>query len=56
MHQGKPAALLVEVSIHVDCVGPFQSKMLLLVIDAHSKWSEIFTMKSSTVEDTIVIV
>ena len=41
--------------IHVDFAGPFQGKMFFLVIDAHSKWLEIVEMKSTTVEDTIVV-
>ena len=41
--------------IHVDFAGPFQGKMLFLVIDAHFKWSEIFRMSSTIVEETILI-
>ena len=41
--------------IHVNFAGTFQGKMVFLGIDAHSKWSEIFSMKSTTVEDTIVV-
>ena len=41
--------------IHVNFAGTFQGKMFFLVIDAHSKWSEIFPMKSTTVEETIVV-
>ena len=29
--------------------------MIFAVIDAHSKWPEIFLMRSTTVEDTIVV-
>ena len=39
--------------IHVDFAGPFQGKMFFLVIDAHSKWPEIFRMSSTTVQETI---
>ena len=41
--------------IHVDFAGPFQGKMFFLVIDAHSKWPEIFRMSLTTVEETIVV-
>ena len=41
--------------IHVDFAGPFQGKMFFLVIDAHSKWPEIFRMSSTTVQETIVV-
>ena len=34
--------------IHIDFAGPFLGKMFLVIIDAHSKWMEIHTMKSST--------
>ena len=40
--------------IHVNFAGMFQGKIFFLVIDTHSKWSEIFPMKSITVEDTIL--
>ena len=39
--------------IHVDFAGPFQGKMFFLVIDAHSKWPEIFRLSSTTVQETI---
>ena len=39
--------------IHVDFAGPFQGRMFLLVIDAHSKWPEIIEMKVTTASKTI---
>ena len=40
--------------IHIDYAGPFQNSMLLVVVDAHSKWPEVvpvsFTTSSSTIE------
>ena len=39
--------------IHVDFAGPFEGKMFLVAIDAHSKWPEVFIMKSTTTEKTI---
>ncbi len=41
--------------IHIDYAGPFLGKHYLLVVDAHSKWPEIFEMKSTTAEKTISI-
>ena len=40
---------------HIDYTGPFRGKMFLLLIDAHSKWLEIFEMASSTSESTIAM-
>ena len=31
--------------VHVDFMGPFQGVMLLVVVDAFSKWPEVFVMK-----------
>lgn len=39
--------------LHIDFAGPFQSAMFLTVVDAHSKWPEIFEMKSTTSNATI---
>lgn len=39
--------------LHIDFAGPFQSAMFLIVVDAHSKWPEIFEMKSTTNNATI---
>lgn len=39
--------------LHIDFAGPFQSAMFLIVVDAHSKWPEIFEMKSTTSNATI---
>ena len=40
------------VRIHIDFAGPFQ-KMFMLIVDAHSKWSEIIEMPSVTASKTI---
>jgi hypothetical protein len=37
----------------VDYAGPVAGKMLLVVVDAHSKWPEVVPMSSSTVARTI---
>lgn len=41
------------VRIHVDFAGPFQKKMFMLVVNAHSKWPEIVEMPSTTASKTI---
>ena len=39
--------------IHIDYAGPIQGKMLLVLIDSHSKWIETHVMNSSTSSTTI---
>ncbi len=39
--------------IHIDFAGPFQGKMFLIIVDAHSKWPEVIIMSSTTAEKTI---
>ncbi|XP_046692710.1 uncharacterized protein K02A2.6-like [Silurus meridionalis] len=39
--------------IHIDFAGPVEDKMLLVVMDAHSKWPEVAIMKSTSAEKTI---
>ena len=39
--------------VHVDFAGPIQGMMLLLVVDAHSKWPEACIMSSTTSGRTI---
>ena len=41
--------------VHVDFAGPFMGKMFFLVIDAHSKWGEIYPMTQTTTTKTIEI-
>ena len=40
--------------IHVDFAGPFEGKMFLIVVDAHSKWPEVMEMSATTATHTIV--
>ena len=42
-----------SVHLHLDYAGPFLGKMFLIVIDAHSKWTEVFPMNTSTSSATI---
>ena len=39
--------------IHVDFAGPFLGKMFLLIVDAHSKWPEVYEMPSTTSSATV---
>ena len=39
--------------VHVDYAGPFQGKMFFILIDAYSKWMEVFPMNTSTSNATI---
>ena len=39
--------------VHVDFMGPFQGAMLLVVVDAYSKWSDVFVMQNTTASTTI---
>ena len=41
------------VRIHVDFAGPFQKKIFMFIVDAHSKWPEIIEMPSVTASKTI---
>ena len=41
--------------IHIDFAGPFLGHMFFVVMDAHSKWPEVVTMKSTTAEKTIEV-
>ena len=38
--------------IHLDFAGPVQGKMLLVAVDAHSKWIEVQTMSTTTAAAT----
>ena len=42
--------------VHVDFLGPFMNRMFFVMIDAHSKWPEVFVMKSTTSEKTISVI
>ena len=39
--------------LHIDYAGPFQGKMFLVVVDAHSKWMEVSIVTSATTAVTI---
>ena len=37
----------------MDFAGPFLNKMFFIVVDAHSKWPEVYEMTSTNVQSTI---
>ena len=39
--------------VHADFLGPINNKMLLLLIDSHTKWPEAFIMSNMTETQTI---
>ena len=39
--------------LHLDYAGPLENKMFLVVIDAHSKWLDVFPVSSATSEVTM---
>ena len=39
--------------IHIDFAGPFMDKSFLIVVDAYSKWAEVFIMPQTTAVRTI---
>ena len=41
--------------IHIDFAGPFQDKMFLIVVDAHSKWPEVVQMSTTTTSKTVEV-
>ena len=41
--------------IHIDFAGPFQGKMYLIAVDAHSKWPEVYEMAQTTATKTITV-
>lgn len=39
--------------LHIDYAGPFLDRMYLVVVDAHSKWPEVFCTKTATSAKTV---
>ncbi|XP_025999364.1 uncharacterized protein K02A2.6-like [Astatotilapia calliptera] len=39
--------------IHIDYAGPFLGKMFLVIVDAHSKWLDVYPVPSATAAATI---
>jgi len=40
--------------IHVDLAGPFLNKMWLIIVDAHSKWPEVFNLNHNTTSQSVI--
>ena len=41
--------------IHMDFAGPFMGTSFLVIVDAHSKWPEVFEMSSTSTSKTITV-
>lgn len=41
--------------MHIDFAGPFENTMLFILVDAFSKWPEVFVMQKVTTADTTKI-
>ena len=39
--------------VHLDFAGPFQESMLLIAVDAHSKWPEVHVLLNTRVPRTL---
>ena len=39
--------------LHIDFAGPFEGKQFLVVVDAHTKWPDIFEMRNTTAAETV---
>ena len=48
-----PARLWVRIHVHI--AGPLYGKTYFIIVDAHSKWPEVFEMTSTTTSKTIDI-
>lgn len=52
LHNWKPTTVPFE-RIHLDYAGPVQGKLILLLVDAHSKWLEAFITPNKTSSTTL---
>ena len=41
--------------VHIDFAGPLCGKMFFLLVDAHSKWPEMFIMSDNTTQKTLEV-
>jgi hypothetical protein len=62
MHQSAPAQAPIHpwecprppwIRVHIDHAGPFMGKQFLLLIDAYSKWLEVYTVSSISATITV---
>lgn len=42
------------VRVHSDFLGPFHGRMFMIVLDAHSKWPEVFDMGNNTTAERVI--
>jgi hypothetical protein len=40
--------------LHMDLAGPFLNRMYLIVVDAHSKWPEVFCLNNNTTSANVI--
>lgn len=40
--------------VHSDFLGPFYGRMFMIVLDAHSKWPEVFDMGNNTTAERVI--
>lgn len=52
LHQREYPALPWQ-RLYVAFAGPLQGKMLMVVMDAHSKWPKVILMENTTAEKTV---
>ena len=45
--------ILIMHRIHIDYAGPIKNKYFLIIVDAHSKWTEIFPTPGPSTKETI---
>ena len=43
------------VRVHLDFAGPFQGQMFLIAVNAHSKWTEVVEMSTTTAAQTVAV-
>lgn len=40
--------------LHIDLAGPIQNKMFLIIMDAHTKWPEVYDMQADTTSKKVI--
>ncbi|XP_039303912.1 uncharacterized protein K02A2.6-like [Solenopsis invicta] len=40
--------------LHIDLAGPLQNRMFLIIMDAHTKWPEVYDMKTDTTSKKVI--
>lgn len=39
---------------HIDLAGPLQNRMFLIIMDAHTKWPEVYNMQADTTSKKVI--